>query len=67
MIFNEKTLKDFLDDKPFFESAKCYCLGNTLREAGEIIKQEVISASRGTGDVGMADKTNSKSSEYTRA
>lgn len=36
---SEAKLQAFLEDKPFFHSTDCYCLGNTLEEAGEIVRQ----------------------------
>ncbi len=39
MIFDAKSLRSFLNDVPFYENGNCFCLGDTLTEAGEIVKQ----------------------------
>lgn len=38
---DDNTLTAFLDDKPFYENNNCFCLGNTLAEAGRIIEKIV--------------------------
>lgn len=38
---NSKTLNDFLDDKAFYKNSDCFCLGNTLAEAGVVVKKIV--------------------------
>lgn len=38
---NANTLQSFLDDKPFYESNDCFCLGDTLAEAGCVIAEIV--------------------------
>lgn len=55
MKFDAETLQMFLKDEPFFQSKDCFCLGNSLEEAGEIISQIVNSKNceRGTDNVGM--------------
>lgn len=55
MKFDAETLQMFLEDKPFYKNNECFCLGNTMEEAGEIISQILknnMSEGR-TGDVGM--------------
>ncbi|MCM1231607.1 MAG: hypothetical protein NC489_15930 [Ruminococcus flavefaciens] len=40
MIFSdEKSMNRFLNDVKFYESRDCYCLGSTLEDAGEIIRE----------------------------
>ena len=41
MEFTEEQKLLFLQDKPFYENDNCFCLGNSLEEAGEIVKQIV--------------------------
>ena len=39
MKFIEKEdVEKFLEDEPFFKNNDCYCLGNSLEEAGEIVE-----------------------------
>lgn len=39
MKFNEEQKTAFLKDIPFYENNDCFCLGNSLEEAGKILKQ----------------------------
>ncbi len=39
MKLSKERLNDFLADKPFFENKECYCLGNSLEEAAEIVSK----------------------------
>lgn len=39
MKFNNENLQRFLNDKPFFENEESYCLGNTLEDAGEVVRK----------------------------
>lgn len=41
MEFTEEQKLLFLQDKPFYENDNCFCLGNSLEEAGEIVEQIV--------------------------
>lgn len=43
---NEEALNAFLDDKPFYENNDCFCLGDTLAEAGCIVR-EIVKGSTG--------------------
>jgi len=55
MKFNDESRKLFLEDKPFYENNECFCLGNSLEEAGEIIKRIVKAKNKESDDdVGMA-------------
>lgn len=38
---DESTLIAFLNDKPFYENNDCFCLGDTLAEAGCIVDKIV--------------------------
>lgn len=48
---SENTEK-FLNDIKFYENINCYCLGNTLEDAGEIIRK-IIEEQEMTENVGM--------------
>lgn len=54
---NEAELQAFLNDKPFFHGTDSYCLGSTMEEAGEVIRQMMGEAEllrkAGTEDVAM--------------
>lgn len=54
---SEAELQAFLDDKPFFHSTDSYCLGNTMEEAGRVIRQMMekseISGKAGAGNVAV--------------
>ena len=54
---NEAELRAFLDDKPFFHGADSYCLGNTMEEAGKIVREMLreakFSGKAGTDNVAM--------------
>lgn len=43
---SETELQAFLDDKPFFQNADCFCLGNSMTEAGSIIRQMIESTDK---------------------
>ena len=45
MEFNEEQRTAFLNDIPFYENNDCYCLGNSLEEAGKIVQKIVESES----------------------
>ncbi len=44
----------FLKNKPFFRNKNSFCLGGTLKEAGEIFRQ-ILFGKENASDVGMAD------------
>lgn len=50
MIFNDETMNKFLNDVKFYENRECYCLGSTLEDAGEIIRN-IIMEQEGTKNV----------------
>lgn len=37
MKFTDAQLGCFLSDTPFYQDEKCYCLGNSMSEAGSVI------------------------------
>lgn len=36
-FLSDENLQDFLDDKPFYVNNDCFCLGNSLAEAGSVV------------------------------
>lgn len=52
MKFDTDSLNDFLQDIPFYKNKECFCLGNTLEEAGCVISQ-IISDKENEIDVGL--------------
>ncbi len=53
MKFTEERLKDFLEDKPFFENKECYCLGENLEDAAEIVAKIIGYNRKVTSNVEM--------------
>ena len=51
----EEFIEKLLSDTPFYEDNEYYCLGNTLEEAGRIVRTIV---ERSNEDVGVATKRN---------
>lgn len=60
MNFTDAQLECFLSDTPFYQDEKCYCLGKSMLEAGNVISNAMKGeASNGEqADVGM-DSTSS--------
>jgi hypothetical protein len=56
MKLENDLLTMFLKDKPFYKSNDCFCLGNSLTEAGDIAKCIIESNFKGdnSNNVGMA-------------
>lgn len=66
MKFDADSLSAFLKDMPFYANNECFCLGNSLDEAGEIVRQIVeANLERKQSDVGMDFKGTSKSGKGT--
>lgn len=59
MNFTDAQLECFLSDTPFYHDNNCYCLGNSMLEAGDVISNAMKGeTSNGEqSDVGM-DSTN---------
>lgn len=54
--FTEKELEKYLSDKAFFKDENTFCLGHTLKEAGEIFLKVI--KEREQADVGMVNGEN---------
>lgn len=46
------SLQDFLDDKPFYVNNDCFCLGDTMAEAGLIVNKIVEANTEGNNKDG---------------
>lgn len=53
MKFTDAQLECFLSDTPFYQDKKCYCLGNSMSEAGDVISNAMKGE---TSDVGVDSK-----------
>lgn len=61
MKFDADSLCAFLKDTPFYANNECFCLGDTLDEAGDIVRR-IVEANweRKESDVGMDFKGTTK-------